>query len=180
MPSGTTNSEIEYHSDGVPLETYERIRQDHCDQKTAEGIRDAVKEQAQWEAEEAADPELREARRKTVERGRTMLFSCASQTHDHELMRWRVRLYCGHIVETRRHCTIDAPTRHGSSSMLCPECGMDPARIVAHEPLGLVAKLPSATTRRQPQPQRRSIEKRLAKIEAEVKDLRDQLQRLDD
>jgi hypothetical protein len=180
MPSGTSNSKIEYHSSGVPLERYELTRKDHRDQKTAEHIRDAVKEQAaKWEAEEAADPELREGRRKTVERGRTMLFTFANQTRDHELMRWRVRLYCGHIVETRRHCTIDEPTRHGSSSTVCPECGMDPARIVAYEPLGLVAK-PPWSTQRQPRPNRRSIEKRLKKIEAEANELRNQLQQFDD
>jgi hypothetical protein len=182
MSSGTTNSEIEYQSYGVPLDTYELTPKDHRDQKTAEGIRDAVKEQAaRWEAEEAADPELREARRKTDERGRNMLFTFASQTHDYKLMRWRVRLYCGHIVETRRHCTIDAPTRHGSSSMPCPEYGTNPARIVAYEPLGVVAKPPWATaTQRQLQPTRQSIEKRLTKFEAEAKELRDRLQRLDD
>jgi hypothetical protein len=145
------NSNIDYRSHGVPLEMYELTRKDHRDQKTAESIHDAVKSAAaKWEAEETADPELRETRRKTIERARNMLFTFASQTHDYGLMRWRVRLYCGHIVETRRHCTIDAPTRHGSSSMPCRECGMDPAQIVAYEPLGMAAKPPWATAPRRP------------------------------
>jgi hypothetical protein len=45
----------------------------------------------------------------------------------HERMKWRLRLYCGHIVEqTARytHKTVEAAFR-GSSS--CPECGLDPA-----------------------------------------------------
>lgn len=180
MSSRTTGSRIEYHSHGVPLEKYELTRRDHRDQKTTVDIRDAVKVQAaKWEAEEAADPELREARHKTVERGRSMVLSFASQTRGHELMRWRVRLYCGHIAETRRHFTVDEPTRHGSSSMRCPACGMDPARIVAYEPVGLLAESPSVARPRSQRP-RRSIEKRLAKIEAEAKELRDQLEQLDD
>jgi hypothetical protein len=181
MSLGVTKK-FNYRSYGLPLETYELNRKDHRDQKAAEDIRDAVKEHAaKWEAEEAADPELREARRKTVDRGRTMIRTFASQTHDHELMRWRVRLYCGHIVETRRHHTIDEPTRHGSSSMRCPQCGIDPARIVAYEPLGLVASPPWVTAPQRPiQPNRRSIEKRLSKIETEAKELRNQLSQLDD
>jgi hypothetical protein len=180
MSSGTTKK-IEYLSYGVPLEAYELGRKGHRDQKTAEDIRDAVKRQAaKWEAEEAADPDLWEARRETAERGRTMIRTFASQARDHELMRWRVRLYCGHIVDTCRHYTIDEPTRHGSASMGCPECGMDPARIVAYEPLGLVANPPRTTgTHRQTQPSRRSIEKRLEKIEAEATELREQLKQLD-
>jgi hypothetical protein len=76
MSSRTTNSEIKHHSHGVPLETYELTQRDPRDQKTAEGIRDAVKEQAaKWEAEEAADADLRDARSRTVERGRPMLFT---------------------------------------------------------------------------------------------------------
>jgi hypothetical protein len=66
--------------------------------------------------------------------------------------------------------------------MRCPDCGIDPAEIVAYEPLGMLAKSLTATTA-QPQPKgrtRRSVEKRLAKIEAEAMDLREQLKRLDD
>jgi hypothetical protein len=160
----------------VPLETYELTRRDHRDQKTAEDIRDSVKKQlAQLDAEGVADPALRDRRQAKRREALGILYS--SPTPDWQIMRWRVRLYCGHIVETGRHCEVDEPTRHGSSSMRCPECGMEPDRIVAYEPLGMRAKPPTAT-RAQPRRKpltRRSIEKRLEQIEAEAMDLREQL-----
>lgn len=86
-------------------------------------------------------------------------------------MRWRVRLYCGHIVETRRHYTFVNPTAAGSSSMRCPDCGMDPARIVAFEPIGLVVPQPAApvtppVVRR---PSRAELEQRVRDLEAELR-----------
>jgi hypothetical protein len=163
------SSEIDYRSHGVPLETYELTRRDHQDQKMSESCRAEVEElAAKWEAEEAADPKLREGRRKNIERAIAMIY--AHPTPDYQIMRWRVRLYCGHIVETSRHCQNDEPTRHGSSSMPCPECGMDPARIVAYEPVGLLAKPPVATTAQvQPKrPTRKELEERIARLEAEL------------
>ncbi|WP_156371227.1 hypothetical protein [Nocardia arizonensis] len=56
------------------------------------------------------------------------------KTYDDELVQWRVRLYCGHTVMTSRHCTAEDPTV-GASSMRCPTCGMDPALLVAYEPV---------------------------------------------
>ena len=88
------NSSIDYRSHGVPLETYELTRRDHQDQKMAEGIRvDVERRAAEWRAEEAADPELREARFKSVRRAWDIID--ASPTPDYQIMRWRVRLYCG-------------------------------------------------------------------------------------
>ncbi|GGL25398.1 hypothetical protein GCM10012283_04560 [Phycicoccus endophyticus] len=54
-------------------------------------------------------------------------------------MRWRVRLYCGHVVETtasaERLNYIEGP----SDAMACPDCGLDPAAVVATKPLGVTA-----------------------------------------
>jgi hypothetical protein len=85
-------------------------------------------------------------------------------------MRWRVRLYCGHIVETLVHCSMERPTMHGSSSMVCPECGIDPAYKVAYEPLGFldqrpVPPAPAAPPRR---PTRAQLERRVAELEAQL------------
>lgn len=175
------NRNIDYRSHGVPLETYELTGKDHRDQRTADDIHAHVKKQAaQWQAAEAEDPKLREARSKSVRRAWEIINS--SPTPDYQIMRWRVRLYCGHVVETTRHCEVVRPKAHGSSSMRCPDCGMGPAEIVAYEPLGMLAKSSTATTtqRQLKGRTRQSVEKRLAKIEAEAMDLREQLKHLDD
>lgn len=75
-------------------------------------------------------------------------------TLDWQIMRWHVRLFCGHIVEARRHYEMERPTDHGCSSEHCSECGMDPAVIVAYEPLGLAAE--PATAPAAPRPRARS------------------------
>lgn len=162
------SSNVEYRSHGAPLEAYELTRRDAQDQKIAEGIRvDVERRAAEWTAEEAADPELREARFSSIRRAWDIINT--SPTPDYQLMRWRVRLYCGHIVETRRHRDVDQPRAHGSSSMRCPECGMDPARIVAYEPLGSLGKPPTVATALQPKrPTRKALEERVAQLEAEL------------
>jgi hypothetical protein len=162
------SSNVDYRSHGGPLETYELTRRDHQDQNMAEGMRvDVERRAAEWRAEEAADPELREARNKSVRHAWDIIN--ASTTPDYQLMRWRVRLYCGHIVETRRHCEVEQPKAHGSSSMRCPDCGMDPAAIVAYEPIGTLGKPPAVVTAPQPKrPTRKALEERVAQLEAEL------------
>lgn len=82
-------------------------------------------------------------------------------------MRWRVRLYCGHIVETKRHYTYEEPTRAGCSSMACPDCGKDPSRVVAYEPLGFADQrpVPPPAPRR---PTRTQLERRIRDLEAQL------------
>jgi hypothetical protein len=92
-----------------------------------------------------------------------------------ELMRWRVRLYCGHIVETRRHYTFAQPTEAASSSMRCPDCDSDPASIVAFEPVGLVEpqNVPAAASPQARQPSRAELQRRLRDLEAQLAAARD-------
>jgi hypothetical protein len=167
-------AELTHSSHGVPLQDYQLTRRDHHDQQIAEQIREAVaREAAKWRAEEEADPSLRARRAETVHRALEMIAS--SQPTDQEIMRWRVRLYCGHIAETRRHHTVMEPRMHGSSSMRCPECRMDPALIAAYEPIGLLAEPPTAhhPLPRQPKrPSRTQLEQRVAELEAEVRRLK--------
>ncbi|MFJ4680710.1 hypothetical protein [Kitasatospora sp. NPDC088783] len=156
---------------GVPLEAYELTRRDHASQKTSDQIRDAVNKQVEeWQAEEAANPELWRQRNARREKALEMMGSF--KTSDHQIMRWRVRLYCSHIVETKRHCSMANPTMHGSSSMRCPDCGKDPSVIVAYEPLGLVVEPPNARNAPVPAPKsnrltRTQLEQRIAALEAE-------------
>lgn len=167
-------SAVEHRSHGVPLVDYQLTRHDHGWQRTSERIREAVvREVAREQAEEEADPELRARRGAALERASDILRN--SHQPDWQLMRWRVRLYCGHIAETRRHCTLREPTMHGSSSMRCPECGKDPAVIVAYEPLGLLARSPHGDVPCEPRPSKPSraqLERRVAELEAEVSRLK--------
>lgn len=61
----------------------------------------------------------------------------------------------------------------GSGSVRCPDCGMDPATIVAFERIGPVEppKPPPPRAR----VRRKTMERRLAKLEAEAAALREQL-----
>jgi hypothetical protein len=169
--------EVEYESYGCPLEDYQLTRADHRQQKQWEDIRHWVeKHAAEEEAEERADPVLAADRRAVVEKVLNMLHSC--KTPERDIMRWRVRLYCGHIVETRRHRENGKPTLHGSSSEQCPECGKDPSGIVAFEPIGLAGKPPSppkpAASPLAKRPTRAELEQRVAALERENERLRSQ------
>lgn len=64
------------------------------------------------------------------------------RTPDHMLMRWRLRLFCGHVVERTAHREYTTVERAFTVSPRCPECGLDPASIVAARPLGLVSEPP--------------------------------------
>ncbi|MFD3596362.1 hypothetical protein ACFWU5_26880 [Nocardia sp. NPDC058640] len=160
-----------YLSHGTPLESYELTKKDHRWQKDVEQIRKHVKAQAeQWKAEESADPELKQDRQDNVVRVLKMRASWP-KTPDHELMRWRIRLYCGHIHETSRHSTIESPVLHGSSSTECTECGRNPAEIVAYEPVGLKSGQPvpqPGPLATPPKPTRKQLESQLAELKAEV------------
>lgn len=168
--------EVEYESLGVPLADYQLTRNDHRQQAQSEDIaRWVEKTLAEKEAEERADPVLAEGRRRASKRALDMLLS--HKTPEHEIMRWRVRLYCGHVVETRRHRENSNPTLHGSSSERCPECGRNPSVIVAFEPVGLAGEPSSASkTASAPAPKkltRAQLERRVAALEKENQRLRD-------
>lgn len=134
------------------------------------------KQAAEERAKERADPVLAAGRRAVVVKVLEMLHSCP--TPERDIMRWRVRLYCGHIVETRRHREKGKPTLHGSSSMKCPECGKDPSGIVAFEPIGLAGQAPSppkpAASPPPKKPTRAELERRVAALERENERLRSQ------
>jgi hypothetical protein len=154
----------EYRSQEDLAGPYEPTKADHRRQAEAEKMREHV------ERIVADAPPLTAAQTDKIRR----IF--AVRTPDHDLMRWRLRLYCGHIVETTQHCDQQRP----SAPRACAECGRDPATVVAYEPLGRVAEPPGMD--RQPTPQvaprsaRRSAERqRIAELEQEVARLRARL-----
>lgn len=169
--------EVEYESHGGPLEDYQLTRSDHRRQKQHEvGSRSIERQVEEDNAKCRADPERAERRRVCFENAWKLLQSF--KTPDHEIMRWRVRLYCGHIAETRRHSEVTTLTRHSPTSMTCPECGKDPAEIVAFEPIGLVGEPPPspepvpAPVTPPKKPTRAQLERRVAALEEENQRLR--------
>ncbi|WP_338836206.1 hypothetical protein [Gordonia polyisoprenivorans] len=97
-----------------------------------------------------------------------------------ELMRWRLRLYCGHVVVSTAHCSHTTLRTAFTSSTSCPECGLDPALIVDGEAIGSPVELsapaddaptPSKITQAR-KPSRAQLEARVLELEAEVARLR--------
>ncbi|KOU79676.1 hypothetical protein ADK61_10305 [Streptomyces sp. XY66] len=162
--------EVEYKSHGVPLEDYQLTRRDHRWQKELEGICDLARRQVDEHLAEArANPEMAERQRENLEEVCKLMLSF--KTPEHMIMRWRVRLYCGHIVETSRHCENAEPSR----KIRCPECGKDPSTIVAFEPLGFAGEPPTPRKAAQRAPTRRGraeLERRVAALEQEIELLR--------
>lgn len=94
------------------------------------------------------------------------------RTPDHMLMRWRLRLFCGHVVERtadRDHTTVE----RAFTLLRCVECGLDPASIVAARPLGLVSEppaLPDPTVKRRAKAERdlERARREVARLEKEL------------
>ncbi|MFJ3965173.1 hypothetical protein [Streptomyces sp. NPDC090036] len=162
--------EVEYKSHGVPLEDYQLTRRDHQWQKELEGICDLASRRVDEHlAEVRANPEMVERQREHLEEVWKLMLSF--KTPEHLIMRWRVRLYCGHIAETSRHCENAEPSR----KIRCPECGKNPSTIVAFEPLGLAGEPPTPSKAALPAPTRRTraeLERRVAALEKENQLLR--------
>lgn len=170
-------AKVEYEGSGVPLEDYQLTRWDHRNQEQSEASSKRSEERAkEARAREQADPEI--TRRKHEAFRQAWELMQKFKTPEHEIMRWRVRLYCGHITETRRHQEVATPTTHGPYSMQCPECGKDPSMIVAYEPIGLVAEPPPPPPKAAPpppspkKPTRAQLERRIAALEEENRRLR--------
>jgi hypothetical protein len=101
-----------------------------------------------------------------------------SRGHDrpaYELMRWRLRLFCGHIVESTAH--RDNRDAFYSWREPCPECGLDPVAVVGARPLGLAGEPPPPPPAPKPltPTERQRAERRLAKLDADAAALRAKL-----
>ena len=89
-----------------------------------------------------------------------------------DLMRWSLRLYCGHVVERTAHLRYIDVERAFRMNSKCTECGLDPATIVDARAMGLLAE-PQRPVRRtparsSPPPTKAALEKRVADLEAEL------------
>ncbi|MFJ1694410.1 hypothetical protein ACIO6T_21270 [Streptomyces sp. NPDC087532] len=156
---------IGYKSHGLPLQAYELTRHDHRWQKDLENIQRAAHEQVAKHLDEVyADPVRAVAHNERLSEAWKRIKSV--KTPPHEIMRWRVRLYCGHVATTSCHAENDKPPR----STTCPECGKYPSAIVAFEPIGLAGEPPrvqTATPTAPSKPSRAELERRIALLEEE-------------
>lgn len=94
-------------------------------------------------------------------------------TPSHQLVRWRLRLYCGHVVERTAHAENRTVHAAFMGSVECPECGLDPSTIVAAKPVGRAAEPPASP---RPPDRRAGLERKLARAQAEVERLRAELE----
>lgn len=97
----------------------------------------------------------------------------------HQLMKWRLRLYCGHVVERTTHYAYKSPAEAFRGSLRCPECGLEPATIVDGAAIGLV-QVPSHALRtgastgrtgKSHKPTRVELETKVREVEGEVERL---------
>lgn len=114
-------------------------------------------------------PPMSPARRESILR----LF--ASPTPPQQLMRWRLRLHCGHVVEKTAHYTHKTLHAAFSGATSCTECGLDPATIVDGAAVGLKAEPAGAPRSGAPEaakrigsPTKAELQARVAELEAEV------------
>ena len=92
-------------------------------------------------------------------------------------MRWRLRLYCGHVVERTAHQSHRTIHSAFTGSTACPECGLEPATVVAGEALGLAGEPPRMQRTTAPAPSK-SDKPTKAELQAEVVALRAEVKRL--
>jgi hypothetical protein len=97
------------------------------------------------------------------------------RTPKHELMRWRLRLFCGHVVTRTAH--HGHTTVHGAftGSTRCTECGLDPATIVAAEAIGLVEERPGVKPVARSTDECAGLERAIVRHERELARLRAEL-----
>jgi hypothetical protein len=166
----------EYKSHGVPLEQYELTTQDRRAQRRHEALREWARNEVaklpRWSDEHFAEIQ--------------QIVRIAHRRPAPPQMRWRVRLFCGHIVELSRAATSEIPTRD-TSEHECSSCDGSTQVIVAYEPIspeaatrtlrgGRPTKLtqPTATTPRRSRT-KAELEVENAALLAEVERLRGQL-----
>ncbi|MDF2272010.1 hypothetical protein P2Q00_42360 [Streptomyces coacervatus] len=164
--------EVEYLRHGVPLADYQLTKADHRRQHEAVQVHEWVQRQL------AKAPTWSEEQRKKM---RQLL---GPPTPPWELQRWQLRLYCGHVIEAIRIQNSPRPDGGVCDKERCSECGLDPAVIVAFEPLGPVAEPPQKdrsqrpghSARRLPADRRSKVEliAENAALRAELEALRDQ------
>lgn len=109
-----------------------------------------------------------------------LLFSdITSDRRQRDLTRWQLTLYCGHVIERTAHSSYASYSAAGGGLRACDICGVDPAFVVDEKSLAPVTTaLPSPPTpaRAPTSRTRKTLERRAAKLEAELAAVRAELQ----
>jgi uncharacterized Zn finger protein (UPF0148 family) len=121
----------DYEHRGDPLAEHAMTTKDKRRQQEAERIRAHARKVA-GEAPPLSAEQIATLRR---------IFTSVRTQPPSERMRWRLRLYCGHVVERTAHCSHQSVHAAFTGSVSCPNCGLDPATIIAAAPLGLESEL---------------------------------------
>jgi hypothetical protein len=90
-----------------------------------------------------------------------------------DLVEWRLRLFCGHVVTRRSHHTNTTVHMAFKGSVACPECGLDRATIVSAEALRRLA--PDCPREQERGRDDAAIRRAIARHEREIEKLRAQL-----
>jgi hypothetical protein len=94
------------------------------------------------------------------------------KTRPEDLVRWSLRLFCGHTVEQTAHRSYTEASRAFSASLTkCSECGLDPAVVVDARAIGLVKEPTTPHVPSTPpaaRPTRAALEQRIRELEAEL------------
>lgn len=98
------------------------------------------------------------------------------RTPPEQLMRRRLRLVCGHVVERTANSSHKSIHNAFTGSTTCTECGLDPATIVDAEAIGLAAETltaavagrPTSVTPKVRKPTKAELEAKVRELEAEV------------
>lgn len=98
----------------------------------------------------------------------------APKTPDHQLVRWRLRLYCGHVVERSAH-RDQRTVASAFTASRCGKCGLDPATIVAARASGLVGDVPKPKSPEPTPSHTKTLRRQLARAETDVERLRAEL-----
>lgn len=109
---------------------------------------------------------------------RSILEASARRNREHpeDLMQWRVRLYCGHVVErTAHHTSTRLHQAFTGLATTCPECSQEGV-IVAAKATGRLDPLPGNPKPKPPQPGQPTLGQRVADLQAEIASLRRELE----
>jgi hypothetical protein len=98
------------------------------------------------------------------------------EKHPEDLVVWRLRLYCGHVIErTSHHTHTRLSSAFTGGSTRCTECGKDPSTILAAKALGRQEPLAGTPKPRKAAAKRPTVAEQNAQLRRENADLRRQL-----
>jgi hypothetical protein len=157
----------EYRSHGVPLESYKTTKKDHRSQHELE-------EMMKWVEIQVAKFPTRISEAKA----QRLVSLLGLDEPAPQQMRWRVRLYCGHIIEVTRHAGDEVPNTSVCRYERCAPCTERKQMIAAYEPIGLLPPPPTQPATKPRKRARTSVTRTKAELQSENATLMAEVERL--